>query len=361
MSIDSVVSIFRTNFAAAEAGPALPDIAAGQTLEGVVLAIGGPQGVTIGLGSYRLKADIEGRFNVGDRVKVVVAEAGPPPQLKLLSVVSSSGEPAPAGEALLPLMGRSELSAQLYAEVRRILTRSGARSGARSGETMPEAKELAAMLEPIPLDAPAGQLSAALAQQIAQSGMFLEGKLRRGLAGSDVKALTLRLLERLTHDPNADAAAIRILRELAGSIETQQARDVLSLKDASHITIPIPVLIGDRETEVVLRFRFDGGHEDGQSGPTHVSFSIDLLALRRLRVDFALAHSRELALDFCAEDEAIAATIERHAEPLRDALTRAGFRVTRIAARAGKTAIEEPARQGDAETPPAPLLINERA
>lgn len=353
MSIDSVVSIFRTNFAAAETGPALPDLAAGQTLEGVVLAIGGPQGVTIGLGSYRLKADIEGRFHVGDRVKVVVAEAGPPPQLKLLSVVSSSGEPAPAGEALLPLMGPSELSAQLYAEVRRIL--------ARSGGTMPEAKELAAMLEPIPLDAPAEQLSAALAQQIAQSGMFLEGKLRRGLAGNDVKALTLRLLERLTHDPNADAAAIRILRELAGRIETQQARDVLSLKDALHITIPIPVLIGDRETEVFLRFRFDGGREDGQSGPTHVSFSIDLLALRRVRVGFALAHSRELALDFRAEDETIAATIERRAAPLRDALTRAGFRVTRIAARAGKTAIEEPLRQGDAETPPAPLLINERA
>lgn len=354
MSINSVVSILRTSLAVIDPGPSIPELANNQTLEGVVLAINGQNGVTIGFGSYRLKADVEGRLSLGDRVKLVVTEAGPPPQFKLLSVTGQGEAPALAGEALLPLLGQGELSTRLYAEVRRLL--------AQNGEAMPEAKELAAMLKPIPLDAPAGQLNEALAQQVAQSGIFLEGKLRRGVASNDAKALALKLLDRLAQQESADPAMVRVLRELVQRIEAQQARNVLSHHDTGQVTVPVPLLIGDQETETLLQFRFEDPAGDAASGPLHVSFLLDLSALRLLRVDLVLGRSHELAIDFRTQNDELATLIEGEATPLRDALTRAGFQVTRLAARAGQTAIEEPVKHGDAEkTPPPPVLINERA
>lgn len=353
MSIDSVVSILRASQAMIDPGPSIADLPVNQTLEGVVLAISGQNGVTIGLGSYRLKADVEGRVSVGDKVKLVVTESGPPPQFKLLSVEPQEEASPLAAEALLPLLGQDEPPRNLSA-LRSLL--------GRLDGSLKEAAALAALIKPIQLSAQPLELSAALAQLLSQSGLFLEGKLSRGDARKDVKALALQLLEKLESHPGADASTLRALRDLVRQIESQQARNVLSLCDAGQISIPVGVMVDGRESECFLQFRFEDQDSETAGGLMRVSFSLDFSSLRRLHVELILGHSKELAVEFRAESEEMAALIDRDAHGLRQSLQSAGYQVTRISVRGTANVPNEGMKYGDAElSPPRPVLINERA
>ncbi|HHI77375.1 MAG TPA: flagellar hook-length control protein FliK [Gammaproteobacteria bacterium] len=277
--------------AVAQAGARALDLLAslrpGQELAARVLAPLGRGQVRLLLGSTELVAATPLRLAAGDRLRLVVEKGLPQPVLRLLT------EPPP-GQPLKELarqaLVRQQPPGELAGQARSLAPQAQAAPSPLARQAVEALARPALSMER--LDAPA------LRRTLAESGLFLEARLARGLPPlpSDRKLALLRLLRDLAPRPTGPATSpetsaaarrpsgeglferlLQLVEAGVSRIQHHQAASLAGDDPARSVwRIDLPLQQGERRDELQLRIRreapADADAEAGWEAEVHFDF-----------------------------------------------------------------------------------------
>lgn len=230
----------------------------GQQLNAVVIALTGPQSVSLQVGNHTLEASTTVALPLRSQLQLEVVQGGAQPVLRMLAA------PAPRGDVLNAALRAAVPQQMPLREIFAALSAIASPTSPQPSSTPPTSALVTQLLTQLPsignvID-PAG-----LQRAMRDAGVLLERKLARGATAeldNDLKGNLLKLLATLD-EQNVDDGTRRLVSAAVARIELHQLNTLAQPAPDSAFTVELPVR---RDSNVdVVQLRMTREHDSDES------------------------------------------------------------------------------------------------